>query len=110
MIEVLGFYKNVRGDRGLPHNLVLPFTGEKWVAWKKMKTSHISGNMQLIFFILSAYVWENNAVLNKKYTGMTLKSQIKIIVRVTFQNVAYISAILGPILTKFHHNNGITAA
>ena len=72
--------------RGLPHNLVLwisdkgtkicnetgvatqfslPFLDGKWVTWKKVKTSNISGTIQPIFFILSPCVRENNGLLNK---------------------------------------------
>ena len=33
---ILGLYKkNVRGDKGLPHNLSLPLPGEKRIACKK---------------------------------------------------------------------------
>ena len=47
-LQTLGFYK-----------LIFLFQVKKIVAWKKMKSSNISGNMQRIFFVLSPCVWEN---------------------------------------------------
>ena len=40
---------------------------------------------------------------------MTLMSKIKVIVRVTVHNFAYISTILGPVVTNCDHNDGIAA-
>ena len=38
---------------------------------------------------------------------MSLTSYIKVIVSISFDNFAYISAILGPILTRLDHNDGM---
>ena len=47
--------------------LSLPFPGGKCVAWKKVKALNISATIQLIFFLLSPCIWENNGLLNKNY-------------------------------------------
>ena len=52
MIGYSGSTKNVGDDRGVTAQLSLPFSGGKWVVWKKVKTSNISDTMPPIFFIL----------------------------------------------------------
>ena len=77
MMKVLEFCTkiNVLGDWGLPQNFQsLPFPVGKLVAWKKLKTSNITGRMPPNFFILSPCYWGNNWQLNK-INEMTLTSQ-----------------------------------
>ena len=81
--------------------LSLRFPGGKWVAWKKVKTFHISGTIPPIFLNLSGsrYVWNNNGLNNNNYWD-DLES-INESQSVKFHSFPYISATLGPILTKF---------
>ena len=67
MMEVLGFYRKCAKRYGVAAQLSLPFSGGKWVAYKKVETSNIAGTMPAIFYILSPYVWTNNGLLNKNY-------------------------------------------
>ena len=67
MIGVFELYKKIAARQGLPHNSVFLFPGGKWVAWKKVKTSNISGTLPSILFNLSSCVQENNGLLNKNY-------------------------------------------
>ena len=67
---------------------------------KKVATSNISAIMQPICFILSPDVWEDNGLLNKNYWDDLDFIDQGHILRVTFCNFAYISAILGPIFKK----------
>ena len=58
--------KNVLGDKiRVTSQLSVPFWSGKWVAWKKVKISNISGTMPSIFFSPSPCVWENNGLSNK---------------------------------------------
>ena len=47
MIEVLGLYRNLRGDRVLPHNLV--FISRLKMEIERVKTSNISDTMPDFF-------------------------------------------------------------
>ena len=69
MIEVLGLYKNVRGDSGLLFNLVLVFLFhvENGLHTKKVKISNVSDTVSPIFFNLSPCIWKIIRLLNKNY-------------------------------------------
>ena len=85
---------------GVGAQLSLPFPGGKSIVRKKVKTQNTCDNMTPIVFSLSPYVLENNRLLNKSYWD-DLDIVVKVIVRETFRNFAYISAILASILTNF---------
>ena len=95
MIGILGVLQ-----KRLPHNLDF-FPVENGFHGKSESIEYIIAvDMSPIFISLSHSVWENNGLLIKNASGMTLTSQIKVIVRVTFYNSVYISVIFGPTLTK----------
>ena len=65
MIWILGLDRKFTKRQGFAAQLNLPFPGGNGLHGKKVKTSNFSGTIQLIFFILSPCVCENNGLLNK---------------------------------------------
>ena len=97
MIEITGALQNVWRDSWLQLNLGFPFLVENWLHGKRGK-HRISLTLCRRF---SLFCLGNNVLLNKNY-----KDDLDNIIqghslRLTFRNFAYVSAILGTILTKF---------
>ena len=91
--------KNVQTDRVFItlHNLVLIFHVEIGLRGRSENIEYLWHSISSFFHRMFWKIMAHKI----KMTAMTLRSYIKVIVWVTFHNCAYISAILGLILTKF---------
>ena len=98
MIRVLGLKKKVRVDVGLPHNLHFLFQVENWLHEKGVNIEYLW--RCAIGFLHFCFHSEQNYLLNENYwvdLGIIAHGRSK----GNAHNCAYISSILGSILTSF---------